>query len=133
MNIEHLIVYIPYGLECSYFVQTPVAKRRRTAELTGVLKRGDTWVARLTNSDGHRILKNIETLIPELRPMSELTREELYKHWDDHVDYLTTEREYWIKCSGREYWINEIPHSHYMYLIKNKFDIYGLLEQEVKK
>lgn len=73
-------------------------------------------------------ITNFEEYKLSLRPMSELDREELFKHFDDHVDYLTTEREYWIGCSGRKFWLESIPLSHYFYLLENHYDVFGLID-----
>jgi len=71
---------------------------------------------------------------PVLYSMDMLTKEELYNAgFEDHVDWLTHERETWIKKYGIEKFINETPYGHIQYLISKHYNIFGLDESEYIK
>jgi len=77
---------------------------------------------------------------PILRPLSQLNEEiehngerfeplERLKCPDlGHVDYISNEREDWIKKYGHQRWLDAIPYGLIQLLLKWHFDIYGLIE-----
>lgn len=77
-------------------------------------------------------------IIPLLRPMSDILNdpkiiEDLWKIGLGHIDYITSEREHWIKTYGEEEFINKIPYGVIKYLLANHFDIYGLIDKTLAK
>lgn len=132
---EYVTRYLPYGLEAEYVFKSSITNvtEKRTGTIVGVRERYISGFEVLINNvaNSPNWFRFSSKINLKLRPMSELTREELYEHWDDYVDYLTTERDAKIQRVGRKKFIEELPYSHFMYLVKNKFDIFGLLEQEV--
>lgn len=77
-------------------------------------------------------------IIPLLLPMSEIlndtkTIQELSNLGLGHIDFITTEREHWIKTYGEEEFINKIPYGVIKYLFANHFDIYGLIDKNLAK
>ena len=69
---------------------------------------------------------------PILRPLSDLTQNELIQELGTtigHLDWITIERDHWIRFYSHEYWLNDIPYVMYKYLIKNHFDVFGLIKK----
>lgn len=70
-----------------------------------------------------RVNVMLEDVKPILRPMSELTRNELEGNgFDSHIDYLTYENK------GVE-WTLKAPYEMIVYLFDNHFDVFGLIEK----
>ena len=66
-----------------------------------------------------------EAFYPILKPLSDLTKKELYNAgFQCHVDYLTHENK------GVE-WTLKAPYNHIEYLFKNHFDVFGLIPKKL--
>jgi len=79
------------------------------------------------NSTAHKIK-------PILYSMDYLTKDELHKYgFDNHVDWLTNERESIINKYGYEYFLNKIPYGHIRYLICRHYNVFGLSDSEFIK
>jgi hypothetical protein len=75
--------------------------------------------------------KSLEDCRLILKPLSDLTREDLIEDLGTEtscLDWTTSEREHWIKFYSREHWINNLPYLIYSHLLKNHFDVFGLVE-----
>ena len=76
-----------------------------------------------------------------LRPLSDLTKEitvngetfaPIHKLWksgiSDHIDWISGEREHWIKTRGHDRWLGDIPFKTIEYLNQWHFDYRGLID-----
>lgn len=48
-----------------------------------------------------------------------------------HLDWISNEREYWIKTRGFDNWLGEIPFKTIRHLIEWHFDINGLIDLQL--
>lgn len=63
--------------------------------------------------------------------LSYLTKEELKSAgFDDHIDYLTHERDGWIEKYGFENYIKKLPYGHFKYLVSKHYNIFNLPEDQ---
>lgn len=126
MNKDELLkiysAYLPYGMKAQYNngdIITIIGVNTETIQV---------------NSDfthyGYSDTR-IEDVKPILYDLSYLTKEDLrYAGFDDHIDFLTNEREVWIKKYGRGNYIKKLPHGHFEYLVSNHYNIFGIPEGE---
>jgi len=111
LKLEDLAPYLPYGLRINN-------------------KGIGSYI--LTVGSLERVLEITETFKPILRPLSDLTQEELIEELGTHIshlDYVTYERKHYIKHYSHKYWLDDIPYAIYEYLIKNHFDVFVLIEK----
>ena len=116
LELKHLAPYLPYSLKYLY--------NDEILELDGLDVNQDAF-----NCDiGETPFENIK---PILKPLSDLTKEDLIEDLGTEtscLDWTTSEREHWIKFYSREHWINNLPYLIYSHLVKNHFDVFGLIE-----
>lgn len=126
LTSEHLAPYLPYKLKVSVkssLYPTPV--------LTG-FNRGQAYF----NYHGTYVSFTIGDFKPILRPLSDLEKEEWYNNFVFfYFDTLHVDRDsYGSLDDCLEYATSPIefcPYSIYMWLIKNHFDIFDLIKQEL--
>lgn len=107
--------YLPYELE--------VYRIEHKHETTKILSAYDLC------PDGE-----IDNLKPVLYSMESLSQEELKRvGFRDHLDYLTNEREVWIKMYGIDAYLKKTPYGHIQYLISRHYNVFGLSESEYIK
>ncbi|NML70014.1 hypothetical protein HHL23_09395 [Chryseobacterium sp. RP-3-3] len=125
--------YLPYGLK---FISN-----RDSVDITNAwtlvgLKIDNSYPHKPTLLSERSDYKNViniwsPTAKPILYDLSYLTKEELIKAgFNDHIDFLTHEREHWIKVYGFEKYISKLPYGHFQYLVSNHFNIFNLDESE---
>lgn len=90
---------------------------------------------KMSGADIDRYFRSDSFIIkPILYSMDMLTKDELYNAgFEDHIDWLTNERENWIKKYGIEKFINKTPYGHIQYLISKHYNVFGLDESEFIK
>jgi hypothetical protein len=122
--------YLPYGLKL-YFEYT-----NKVGEITNIYNIDED----VKLSMDYRDEEHIWMFKPILRPLSQLTEEiehngEMFEPLErlkcpelGHVDYISNEREYWIKKHEHQNWLDPIPYGLIQLLLKWHFDIYGLIE-----
>lgn len=131
LELKHLAPYLPYGLKCEILNYKCDYVGDKYDTIKGYYFYGDSPYFNFKHGRDHAG-KNTTNFKPILRPLSDLTQEDLI---DDlgttisHLDWVTNEREHWIKFYSREHWLNDIPYVIYNYLIKNHFDVFGLIEK----
>jgi hypothetical protein len=120
LELKHLAPYFPYGLKGYY------EKDKTTWTLDCELHEADYQMKSLPLF--HFI--GTGSCKPILRPLSDLTREDLIEDLGTEtscLDWTTSEREHWIRFYSREHWINNLPYLIYSHLVKNHFDVFGLI------
>lgn len=107
LKLKYLVGYLPHKL--NLMIDGVIC------EIEGFdLHREDTIIV-------ERVNYKLSEIIPILKPLSRLTREELEKAgFCDHIDYLTYENR------GVE-WTLKAPYTHIEYLLSKHYDIYGLI------
>ena len=124
LEFEILANYLPFGLQLIEIGDTQPSKLKGLS--LDVLNRPFCEVDNPLYEVEQII--HISEVKPILRPMSDISKEELSKTWENHVDYLTTGRPGLIKKLGMKNYIDGIPYSHFKYLMKYRFDLFGLIE-----
>ena len=115
LTIKHIAPYLPYGLKYG-----TIEKDWKTLEDYLKIRGELSTRGNVDNLNNHIDNPNTRLI---LRPLSDLTKEELYSNgFDCHVDYLTHENK------GVE-WTLKAPYTHVEYLFKNHFDVFGLIPQ----
>ena len=104
LELKHLAPYLPHGLWCE--VNYIEGKEVKPFEIR--------WVTKDFN-----IYSDIK---PILRPLSDLTNEFKY-------DFRFTERTITIHKHGLDYWVKGLRFDIVEFLLKNHFDVFGLIEQ----
>lgn len=119
--------YFPYKLEV-YHIDTDWAEDREiTATLTGVFEDCLTF-----NQGADYYYQDNDIVVkPILYDLSYLTKEELKNAgFDDHIDFITNEREGWIKKYGLENYMKKLPYGHFQYLVSNHYNVFQLPEDQ---
>jgi hypothetical protein len=125
LELRHLCPYLPYKLKAKFM--HPVVKHQKIGVINNAYNLDDDVKISIDYSDD----EHIWMFKPILRPLSDLTREDLIEDLGTEtscLDWTTSEREHWIKFYSREHWINNLPYLIYSHLVKNHFDVFGLIE-----
>lgn len=148
LELKHLAVYLPYGLKCQYegilngremsrqrkeyarendpfpnweyFEPVAEIKGLKIAPLTTIRVFKKYWMATCgVSNHGQKVFYSGTGLTPILRPLSDLTKEELIEQgFSSHIDYLTQQKQDHLKA----------PFFMVQYLLSKHFDIFGLIE-----
>jgi hypothetical protein len=124
LELKHLAAYLPYRLNA---MDSDNGSVRRVTLLHFTYDMATVGHNHLLYEG--LILKKHQ---PILRPLSDLTREDLIEDLGTEtscLDWTTSEREHWIRFYSREHWINNLPYLIYSHLVKNHFDVFGLIEK----
>ena len=116
LELKHLAPYLPCNLEIARLTYEDEYKNKEY---------------NLSTENINEILQ-YRNLKPILSPLSDLTKEDLIEELGttiSHLDWVTEEREYWIRFYSHNHWLNNIPYEIYSYLIENHFDVFGLIPQ----
>lgn len=106
LKLEHIAGYLPYGLMIKYFVSE---NDNDTFEMTA------EDIMTICNGKKNRYT-------PLLRPLSQLTRQELLNGgFTSHLDYLTHEKGDPMKA----------PYEMVRYLLSKHYDIFGLIQNNL--
>lgn len=125
LELKHLAPYLPYGLKIQGTTHGEIAELSCCTE---------TSVNITSRTFQYGMWADIFEVKPILRPLSDLTREDLIEDLGTEtscLDWTTSEREHWIKFYSREHWINNLPYLIYSHLLKHHFDVFGLIEAEL--
>lgn len=122
-NLSQIASYLPYKLKLLW--------------VNSHNDSGETLVSEMTINKLEYVLRGYNkhaTVKLILKSMNDLTNKELDSAmWKighrSHIDWTTTEREYWIEKCGRDGWIKDIPYAIMTYLFENHYDVFGLIEQ----
>jgi hypothetical protein len=119
LQLKHLAPYLPYGLKIKLQVGD-VLEMSASAQCYN-----EIGIITLTINDNpfHK---------PLLRPLPQLTEAKLiHAGFESHIDWLTNEREHWIKTYGYEGMINKVPYIYVTWLLKNHYDIFNLIDNNL--
>ena len=117
MKLEQATIYLPYNITAIH-----------NEDIKGVEYKAINLTDRFYSMPT-AVLTNYKLI---LKPLSDLTKEDLIEDLGtqtSHLDWTTVEREHWIRFYNREHWVNNLPHLIYNYLVKNLYDINGLIEK----
>ena len=126
LELKDIACYLPYGLTCNVMGEhdnegNPVKFILRSIE--------NEWVSTFPNKTHNIEFHLYPDCFPLLRPLSSLTKQILIAAgFNTYIDYLSNEREHWIDIFGLEDYINDLSYGHIKWLIKNHYDINGLIE-----
>jgi len=112
LKLEHIACYLPYNLNClvEFTVHGKIVE-----PLVGI-KHNNFYVG------GKKIDVDMWDFKPILRPLSDLTKEELKNQgFETHIDYLTHEK-------GNPIFA---PYQMVEYLFSQHFDIFNLIDQDL--
>jgi hypothetical protein len=141
MELKHLLPYIEGGkLICEMLDYKSDYVGKQFDRIVGVHQwdRLDKYWSVLTVGGSKPSLDRIK---PILEPLSNLTKPitrngvtfvaiEWFREKDfSHCDWVSKEREHWVKEYGYDKWLNDIPFGIVQQLIEWKFDIFGLIEK----
>jgi hypothetical protein len=122
LELKHLVPYLPYQL----LIMVHNGEANDYIEVLESLRTFTRYPL------GHPKSK------PILRPMSDLTQEELREAgFGSHVDYLTHElqnpaNKNRLDSNGKPSWrVGKAPHEMVEYLFENKFDVFGLIDADL--
>ena len=112
LELKCLAAYLPYGLKGAEY------NGAYLYELQSVSFEKFSWKPVYVKGAGFRLPERIDCK-PILRPLSDLTKEELIEQgfWH-HIDFLTHEKQNPI----------EAPYFMVEYLLSKHFDVFGLIE-----
>lgn len=121
--------YLPYELKIYHESNF---KDNRIIEFWGLKNCSDYPISEYC--DGTRYGRTFQEVKPILYSMDILTKEKLHTAgFDNHIDWLTHERENLIKKYGIENFLNKTPYGHIQYLISRHYNVFGLQENEYIK
>lgn len=119
LTIEHLAAYLPYGVKV-----VPIFGGYAILDVENI----------------GRVLVSDKPIKPVLRPLSDLIKtithngetfvpiDVIFKLRQGYTDWLTFEKESWIKKHGTSGFIGRVPHSIIKMLHSWHFDTFGLIE-----
>lgn len=111
-ELKHLAPYLPYRLNCL----VPFTSHGKVIEPLVGVKHNEFYVG------GKIIDVDVWDFKPILRPLSDLTKEELKNQgFETHIDYLTHEK-------GNPIFA---PYQMVKYLFSQHFDVFGLIDQDL--
>ena len=124
LELKHIAPYLPYGLKV---IINGSDKITRMLVLNSVLFKNQIEIQTVWGTYGDMGFK------PILRPLSDLTdpewRNKIYYFNLGCTDWVTKERETWVKEYKHDGWLNRVPYGIVVFLLENHFDIFGLIEK----
>lgn len=108
ITLKHLALYLPYGLKA-------VDEKNNIIEVYGI----NSYSNFIQNIFAEETL-HFQQFKLLLRPLSDLTKEELRREWFwHHIDYLTHEKQSPLGA----------PFEMVQYLLSKHFDVFGLIDR----
>ena len=132
LEFKHIAPYLPYGL--NWFCLDKDSREIEELPLVSInLASEELSIGGMDITIDELPYPNGLTIKPILRPLSDLTSEQLEEEMrkrghSSHIHWTTKESHIRIKNYGREGWLNTIPFAIIQYLFENHYDVFGLIE-----
>jgi len=119
LELKHIAPYLPYGLN---FIMLDPSGEYEISPIINIDFAKEELEVSATCYDFSDL--GGEEIKPILRPLLDLTREELYKAgFNSHIDYLTHEHQEFSTD------VLKAPYDMVVYLFEHHFDVFGLIEK----
>lgn len=128
IELKHIAPYLNYSLKVHSNYNN------REEKVVGLDKKTEGFEIRTIDANKKHVVWHSlpSEFKPLLRPLSQLTEANLiHAGFESHIDWLTNEREHWIKTYGYEGMINQVPYIYVTWLLKNHYDIFNLIDNNL--